>query len=75
MKGQILEAIEWLNEEMAEKSVTPANKNLFNVDCESTALNDQKPEIFHSMVAKLLYITKRARSDIETAVSFLCKRV
>ena len=44
------------------------------MDCESTALNDQKSEIFHSVVAKLLYITKRARPDIETAVSFLCKR-
>ena len=60
---------------MAEKPVTPANKNLFNVDCKSTVLNDQKSEIFHSVVAKLLYITKRARPDIKTAVSFLCKRV
>ena len=37
MKGQILEAIEWFNEEMVEKPVAPANNNIFNVDCESTA--------------------------------------
>ena len=60
---------------MIEKPVTPANKNLFNEDCESTPLNVQKSKIFHSVVAKLLYITKRARPDIETAVFFLCKRV
>ena len=34
--------------------------------------NEEKSDIFHSVVAKLLYITKRARPDIETAVYYLC---
>ena len=32
-------------------------------------------EIFHSITAKLLYIMKRARPDIETTVAYLCTRV
>ena len=38
-------------------------------------LNEEKSEIFHSLTAKLLYIMKRARPDIETAISFLSRQV
>ena len=31
--------------------------------------------MFHRIVAKLLYVSKRARPDIDLAVSFLCTRV
>jgi len=75
MKKQILEAIEWYGETITHKPATPANKRLFNVNDESETLDEDRKEIFHSVVAKLLYITKRARPDIETAVAFLCTRV
>ena len=75
MKKQISEALEWFNENITEKPVTPANKNLFTVDNESTDLDENGKDTFHSVVAKLLFITKRARPDIETAVAFLCTRV
>ena len=55
--------------------MTPANKNLFSSVKNSEELNDQKSEIFHSVVAKLSYITKRTIPEIETAVSCLCTRV
>ena len=42
---------------------------------DSEELNDKEKEIFHSVTAKLLYIEKRGRPDIETAVSFLTTRV
>ena len=42
---------------------------------ESEPLDEDRKEIFHSVVAKLLYITKRARPDIEPSVAFLCTRV
>ena len=58
-----------------EKPATPSNKNLFNTSQDLCELNIQKSEIFYSVVAKLLYITKRARPDIETAVSYLYTRV
>ena len=38
-------------------------------------LDKEKADLFHSVVAKLLYITKRSRPDIETAVAFLTTRV
>lgn len=69
-----MEAIEYFGEKITEKSVTPANKNLFNVDENSEELDEEKSENFHSVVA-LLYMEKRARPDIETAISFLCTRV
>ena len=75
MKKQIQEAIQWYGEDITNKPSTPANKNLFSSCDDSEQLNEEKSEIFHSIVAKLLYITKRARPDIETAVAFLCTRV
>ena len=49
--------------------------DLFSVDEEAADLDKTKTEIFHSMTAKLLYIMKRVRPDIEPTVSFLMRRV
>jgi hypothetical protein len=38
-------------------------------------LDKEKSELFHSVVAKLLYITKRARPDMEPTIAYLCTRV
>ena len=38
-------------------------------------LDEVRKETFHTVTAKLLYIEKRARPDIETAISFLTTRV
>ena len=38
-------------------------------------LNDEMRERFHSIVAKLLYASKRARWDLLTLIAFLTKRV
>ena len=40
-----------------------------------TKLVSNKKETFHSVTQKFLYITKRARPDLETTVAFLTKRV
>lgn len=59
-------------------AVTPANANLFKVieDGEqSQLLTTEQAKEFHSLVAKLLYLAKRTRPDILTAVSFLTTRV
>ena len=42
---------------------------------ESPRLDTEQADRFHSIVAKLLYVSKRARPDIQLAVSFLCTRV
>ena len=48
---------------------------MFKSNDTSPQLETEKSEIFHSIVAKLLYIAKRAIPDIETAVAYLCTGV
>jgi hypothetical protein len=55
--------------------VTPAKKDLFEIDESSKRLPKVESEVFHSVVAKLLYVALRARPDILLPVSFLCTRV
>ena len=55
--------------------VNPAGPNLFNVNNKSPLLDDKMKTIFHTIVAKLLYVSKRVRIDIATPISFLCTRV
>ena len=54
---------------------TPAASHLFQVNGEALKLDDEKSELFHHLVAKLLYLSKRSRPDLLTCVSFLCTRV
>lgn len=54
---------------------TPATSKLFDVSADSPKLDRKSAKRFHTIVAKLLYMSKRTRIDIMTAVSFLCTRV
>lgn len=56
---------------------TPASNSLFVVSNEPNVvlLDEREKKIFHSVVAKLLYLAKRSRPDILTSVSFLATRV
>jgi Reverse transcriptase (RNA-dependent DNA polymerase) len=56
-------------------AVTPASPHLFQVNPASILLNDKKKEFFHHIVAKLLFLCKRARPDLQTTVAFLTTRV
>jgi histone deacetylase 1/2 len=53
---------------------TPATTDLYSIVA-SDPLDSDKREYFHSVVAKLLYLSKRVRPDLLTAVGFLAKRV
>jgi hypothetical protein len=53
---------------------TPATTNLYSI-VDSDPLDTDEREYFHSVVAKLLYLSKRVRPDLLTAVGFLAKRV
>ena len=61
-------------EDVSTRVSSAATKKLF-VLTPAKALSDERSEIFHLVVAKLLWVMKRARPDIETAISFLCTRV
>ncbi len=57
-------------------AATPATNSLFNVDDSSPPLDRARSSVlFHSKVAKLLYLALRSRPDILTAISFLTTRV
>ena len=53
---------------------TPAKYDLFNVESE-VEMSEDRLENSHHIVATLLYVSKRARVDIDLAVLFLCTRV
>jgi len=76
MRDQIEESIKVFGEDVDDTVASPANKNLFmTYNGESDELGKDRSEIFHSVTAKLLFIMKRARPDIETTISYLMTRV
>ena len=60
---------------MKRPSVTPAANHLFNVNPDCSKLGEAKASQFHHLTTKLLYLSKCARPDLQTAVSFLTTRV
>ena len=69
------ESIEPFGEDMPIGVESPATSRLFDVTEGVEKLLEEKAATFHSMVAKLLWIMKRSRPDIETAIYFLCTQV
>ena len=72
---EILKAFEKAAPDKTGTKSSAAPKDLFVVDEACKKLSPEKKEIFHSLVAKVLFATKRARPDTGTAVSFLTTRV
>ena len=65
-----------LPDEMNEEASTPAAGQLFETNGTGyTLLDKEQADMFHHNVAKLLFLYKRARPEIQTAVAFLCTRV
>ena len=75
MKEYITVCFEAFDEQIDIKVNTPGKHNLFEIKEVSSPLNEEKMEIFHHIVVKLLYVSKRARVDIDLIVSYLCTRV
>jgi len=61
--------------EVTGKAVTPALEDLYQVDNDSRKLSHSRQEIFHSRVAKLLYLAKRAMPELLPTIMFLSTRV
>jgi hypothetical protein len=53
---------------------TPAGDNLFNLGT-GAKLDTKRAEMFHTFMAKGLFLCKRARPDIQQAILVLCTRV
>jgi len=75
MGDYVDEMLKSLPEGMAGESSTPAGNHLFTVNPDAVALSTSESDMFHHYVAKLLFLCKRARPDIQTAVAFLSTRV
>ena len=75
MRDQLEETIQLFGEEIVPIITSPAAKHLMLVPDDDEEISESKQKKFHSIVAKLLYLMKRARPDLEPAVSFLCTRV
>ena len=68
MKEYLKEAIANSGMDASKVAPTPAKKDLFTVDDGSEQLDKRQ-------VAKLLYVSKRARTNAQLAIAFLCTRV
>ena len=54
---------------------TPATLDLFQLVEGDECLNERDSKIFHTFAARLLYLCKRARLDVQLTVLFLCTHV
>jgi hypothetical protein len=75
MVDYIKEMLEDLPADMAGESATPASNHLFTIREEPVFLDEATSDKFHSNTAKLLFVSKRARPDVQTSVAFLTTRV
>ena len=62
-------------EDMKGESATTAAHQLFDIAEDATKLSQADAYLLHHFVAQLLYLSKKARPDIQLAVPFLCTRV
>jgi hypothetical protein len=72
MKAYVQKILDKAPEDMQGTIVSPATEHLFGVKETAHKLDESKAEFFHFMTAKLLFLCKRGRPDIQTAVAFLC---
>jgi hypothetical protein len=55
-------------------ATTPASDALFNEE-QGGKLHQERADMYHIMVAKALFLCKRARPDIQQTIAVLCARV
>jgi hypothetical protein len=75
MRDYLEEAIAESGMNTCRSAATPARRDLFENNPNAAPLDKKVAEIFHSVSAKLLYVSIRARMDILLAVIYLCTRV
>ena len=64
-----------LPSDMEGTATSPAADHLFCTRDNAEKLDKETAELFHHVTAQLLFVCKRGRPDIHTAVAFLCTRV
>ena len=64
-----------LPDDMKGTAVQPARKYLFTVNEDAIKLDTKTADLFHHYTAQPLFLSKRARPDLQTAIAFLCTRI
>jgi hypothetical protein len=76
MDDYISQLLEETPDELLKGAVTsPAGNYLFNVNPKCERLDSETAALYHHLTARLLYLAKRVRPDLQPTVSFLCTRV
>jgi hypothetical protein len=75
MRDYVQKILDEAPENMDGTSTTPASSHLFKIVEGVEPLDDATSESFHATVAKLLFLCKRGRPDIQTGIAFLCTQV
>ena len=75
MKYYIEESINSFDEEISMTVFSPAQKGLQNTDESSTRPEKKDTDILHYIVAKILWVKKRGRTDTEPAILLISTRV
>ena len=52
-------------------AASPGGQHLFTVNEECPKLSEKQADLLHHLTAKLLYLSKRTRPDIQTTIAFL----
>eukprot|EP00957_Ditylum_brightwellii_P173769 13229628-Ditylum_brightwellii.AAC.1 len=68
------EIVETFPKRIEGNATTPAADHLFKVNEKCSELAEEKGRIYHTTTAKLIFLCKRARQDIQTAVASLTTR-
>ena len=70
-----IEELERFGKTYSHKVTSPFARHLCKVNERAEKLVEEQADLFHSIVAKLLHVTKRLRPDIEPTIAFLMTRV
>jgi hypothetical protein len=75
MREYISRILDEVPPEMRGRATSPAATYLFDTNDSCPKLTEEEARFFHYIVAKLLFLCKRGRPDIQTAIAFLSTRV
>ena len=74
MTGHLQDALDAFTEELGSTPTSPVSDFLFDVNPYAKPISEKDRKVFHSVFARLLYIRKRTRPDLQVVVAFLGTR-
>ena len=74
MIGHLQDALDTFTEELGSTPTSPASDFLFDANPHAKPLSEKDRKMFQSVFARLLYVGKRTRPDLQVAVAFLGTR-